>query len=359
MSELIQKNDDRATIRWKLLTGASALALTAYVSSAAIANAEDASQPQIWIELGGQLERMDAREEAYAPPFLYPLPDFVSLSPSGIQRPPLYGFAEEGKISFSPEGSDWILSAAIRFGRSNSNNDAHQSTPVRFLVGTVVHTAAVFKDFIDVKSHHDENHKILDFLVGKDVGFGMFGHKGSSVVNAGIRFAQFHASSTTNLNEIPDYYHQHQFPIKYPIHHHSYFATLDTARSFHGIGPTLAWNGSVPFAGDAESMQLAVDWGLNAAVLFGRQKTAAHHQTAEYYHYTKFLHYPPISVTHAGTSSNPHRSQSIVVPNIGGSAGTHPLFATIFSNRNSTTFRKSKCCAARKVRFMAATRPPA
>ena len=34
MSELIQKNDNRATIRWKLLTGASALALTAYVSSA-------------------------------------------------------------------------------------------------------------------------------------------------------------------------------------------------------------------------------------------------------------------------------------------------------------------------------------
>ena len=41
MSELIQKNDNRATIRWKLLTGASALALTAYVSSAAIAKAED------------------------------------------------------------------------------------------------------------------------------------------------------------------------------------------------------------------------------------------------------------------------------------------------------------------------------
>ncbi len=33
MSELINTHDNRATIRWKLLTGASALALTAYVSS--------------------------------------------------------------------------------------------------------------------------------------------------------------------------------------------------------------------------------------------------------------------------------------------------------------------------------------
>ena len=43
MSELIQKHDNRATIRWKLLTGASALALTAYVSSTAMAGAEDAT----------------------------------------------------------------------------------------------------------------------------------------------------------------------------------------------------------------------------------------------------------------------------------------------------------------------------
>ena len=56
MSELIQKHDNRATIRWKLLTGASALALTAYVSSTAMAGAED-SRPLIWIELGAQLNR--------------------------------------------------------------------------------------------------------------------------------------------------------------------------------------------------------------------------------------------------------------------------------------------------------------
>ena len=60
MSELIQKNDNRATIRWKLLTGASALALTAYVSSAGMAKAEDTDRPPIWIELGGRWSRCRA-----------------------------------------------------------------------------------------------------------------------------------------------------------------------------------------------------------------------------------------------------------------------------------------------------------
>ncbi len=60
MSELIQTHDNRATIRWKLLTGASALALTAYVSSASMAKAEDTDRPLIWIETGRQMDRWRA-----------------------------------------------------------------------------------------------------------------------------------------------------------------------------------------------------------------------------------------------------------------------------------------------------------
>ncbi len=65
MSELIQKNDNRATIRWKLLTGASALALTAYVSSTGVASAEDSDRPLIWIELGGQMEQVSGPIRAF------------------------------------------------------------------------------------------------------------------------------------------------------------------------------------------------------------------------------------------------------------------------------------------------------
>ena len=68
MSELINTNDNRATIRWKLLTGASALALTAYVSSGGVARAEDSSHPLLWLELGGQFDHLTGPAETWTPP---------------------------------------------------------------------------------------------------------------------------------------------------------------------------------------------------------------------------------------------------------------------------------------------------
>ena len=110
MSELIQKHDNRATIRWKLLTGVSALALTAYVSSTAIAGAEDASRPQIWIELGAQLNGSSGSQEAFAPDFSPSPPRPSIFSPSqGLEKPPAFGMDEFGQISFQPEDSNWSL----------------------------------------------------------------------------------------------------------------------------------------------------------------------------------------------------------------------------------------------------------
>ena len=52
MSELIAAHDNRAVIRWKFLTSASALALTVCFSTPGLA--ADVDRPQVWIELGGQ-----------------------------------------------------------------------------------------------------------------------------------------------------------------------------------------------------------------------------------------------------------------------------------------------------------------
>ena len=136
MSELIQKNDNRATIRWKLLTGASALALTAYVSSANVAKAEDTDRPTDLDRTGrtdgtatGLVEllsrRLSCRSRRQSAA--------VSLSASDLsvgiftdnQRPPRFAFGFEGKITFQPEDSDWIFSAGIRYGRSHANRHIH------------------------------------------------------------------------------------------------------------------------------------------------------------------------------------------------------------------------------------------
>src|SRR6185437_9239862 len=100
MSELIQANDNRATIRWKLLTGASALALTAYVSSAALARAEDSGQPQIWIELDGQLDRVGGQSEPFVPAFTIVGEQHGLMPVASLQSPPNYSMGETGSISF-------------------------------------------------------------------------------------------------------------------------------------------------------------------------------------------------------------------------------------------------------------------
>ena len=129
MSELIQHNDNRATIRWKLLTGVSALALTAYVSSANFAKAEDADRPIVWIDLGGQMEQMQGVTGSFTAPFMSVTPTPAPYRGNIFdQSAPRFSFGEDGKISFQPEDSDWIFSAGIRYGRSHSNRHAHHQT---------------------------------------------------------------------------------------------------------------------------------------------------------------------------------------------------------------------------------------
>ena len=66
--------------------------------------------------------------------------------------------------------------------------------------------------------------------------------------------------------------------------YHSFAGTFRADRSFSGVGPSLSWNSSVPFAGNSQDGELSLDWGVNAALLFGRQKTKTHHQTTARYH---------------------------------------------------------------------------
>ena len=96
MSELINIHDSRTTIRWKLLTSASALALTASVSSAICRKAEDADRPLIWIELGGQMENVSGQGEVFAPAFLA-----VNPNSSVLWRRDAVGGAEAARHSAS------------------------------------------------------------------------------------------------------------------------------------------------------------------------------------------------------------------------------------------------------------------
>jgi len=349
MSELIQKNDNRAAVRWKLLTGVSALALTGYVSSASLVHAEDSNRPQVWIELGGQLNRLDDGQEAFAPEFPNSPPRPSTFSPSQkFEYPTRLGLDEYGAISIQSEASDWIFSASVRYGRSGTSRHVHQQTNPKahkFHYSVTLYnpphvgtqswqpSAARFAD-TDVQKN-GETHAVLDFQAGKDVGLGFLGGKnGTSVINAGVRFAQFSSRSNVVIKSDPDWHFNYTYlpPSFLNLLHatnsklvigqpfHSNLASLQAERSFHGIGPSLSWNASAPIAGNVQDGELVADWGLNAALLFGRQRAKVHHQTTGRYH---GANYPLGSrvITYHPAPVDATRSRSVTVPNVGAFAG--------------------------------------
>jgi iron complex outermembrane recepter protein len=332
MSEFIDTRAERG-FRWQLLTTVSALALLASVSVRdSKAADQDTDRPTIWIELGGQLEHVSGQGENFPVGFLAANPDSPVLkpvSPLQAQNPPPFEFSEEGKVSFQPESSNWVFSIAANIGRSSNfkHVDHQTSGTYKKYIGTqaAVYTAA---DFADTQVHHRESHAILDFSVGKDVGLGMFGKEGSSVLSLSVRFAQFTSKATFDVRARPDLAVSYKYasfsgiPIKIPHpSFHTYHATGQATRSFHGIGPSLSWNGSAPFVGNPQSGEVTFDWGANAAILFGKQKTRAQHQESAHLKsgicggndcYVPVYQHPV-----AGHSS----FRSVTVPNVGGFAG--------------------------------------
>jgi iron complex outermembrane receptor protein len=350
MSELIQKNDNRATIRWKLLTSASALALTAAVTSASIARAEDADHPQIWIELGGQFEQQTEQGDVFSPSFAAG----TAFQPgvlARLERAPLFTSGPEAKLTFEPSGSDWVFSAAVQFGRANGRRSFEQNHHMSHVFHTTqrlghvhytAHGSAYLTHYIEQFTRtpqltqvaggqvaQRQTHAIVDFTAGKDVGLGMFGSGSTSSFNVGLRIAQFvsKASGAINTNDpkfITGYneFLKSRFPSyawrKAGSGKHLDHATFESQHEFHGIGPSVSWNASLPIAGEEPAGTLKVDWGVNAALLFGRQRALSNHHTSVYYRVVSATPVPHTQHTSAGGFN---RSRAVIVPNAGGFAG--------------------------------------
>jgi hypothetical protein len=167
---------------------------------------------------------------------------------------------------------------------------------------------------------------VLDFQAGKDVGLGIFGRNGSSTINAGVRFAQFSSRTDVELKARPWIgFHTTSIPIgsgnyfTFPgiKYWHTYGANLHKSASFRGIGPSLSWNSSANLAGSGSDGELTFDWGVNAALLFGRQKTQLDHAESGNLIHALFGTYSSLYKHEKAVT----RSRSVTVPNIGGFAG--------------------------------------
>src|SRR6185312_11660722 len=132
MSELIQ-NNRKTQARWQLLATASAIALLGYTGGAAA----QGDEPQLWIELGGQMTRLDVGQETFSPAFPQKRPAMFAPS-TDFEELPHQSVDETGKLSFRPSGSDWVFSAGVRYGRSVRKMDKNQQTFPKPVYGTLV-----------------------------------------------------------------------------------------------------------------------------------------------------------------------------------------------------------------------------
>jgi hypothetical protein len=307
MSELMNHCDNRAAIRWKLLASASVLALTAAISPSGIARAEDADNPPVWIELGGQYTVLDDSQQRYAPPFVSVLPA-VLPSPLPAQRLPDNSFNWNGKVSF--DMTDWIFSASVQYGRSASVGHVEKVLPPT-RNGTTGFNYANDAEYVQSNSVEHESRTILDFTAGRDIGIGALG--GEAELSGGVRVVQFGSDQKASITAFPSFQYQHS--------HNRFEGQMQAKRDFDGVGPSIAWDASTPIAGNVQKGEITFDWGANAAILFGRRKADIHHQTSQCF---GLYRYCAAVYTHPGEFK---RSRMATIPNLGGFAGLSIRYA--------------------------------
>ena len=336
MSELVNARNRAVGFRTCLLANVSSLALLGWagVAASALAASADEDHPTIWIELGGQFERADNAPQLFSPPF------FSKASPAdlavltGPQRPPPYSTGFDGKISFEPENSDWVFSGAARFGKSGTIKHLHHQTagrPSAYITLGGQYDRLPRAIYADTHSGYSESHTILDFQAGKDIGLGMFGAHGDSVISAGVRFAHFTADSHATFHALPIYnlgprrvVNPGELTIRTDFRA-SYSGNVHSSRNAHAVGPSLSWDASLPVTGNDSGMTLNVDWGINGAVLFGRQRARVHHQTSGHY-VNGLLSSVKYQRSYANPAFDRYRSRTVTIPNAGGFAGASLRF---------------------------------
>lgn len=300
MSELIDKTECWTTFQCRLLATVSATALLGIAVSSEAA-AADAGEPTVWVEIGGQFDQLRNQQEIW-------VPDFTSTphaSPlvggfQNLQKLPTTSVDASAELSFRPNDGDWIFSVSARFGKTQRRKEASKTDhilPVYY--GTT-------PSHYGIRVYSTESHGVIDFQVGKDVGIGLSG--ATSTVSLGLRFASLRSRSNVEIG------------TKFPFTFYGSATNQVTgviSRKFHGIGPSIGWNGSIPILGDIENGQLGVDIGANAAVLFGRQTTTqstdgAYRQRS--YDWSNFVYVSHTQSVH----SESVRRRNATVPNLGG-----------------------------------------
>jgi hypothetical protein len=325
MNELYNTTNATTRIRKTLLATASAVVLAAHGEGA---QGSDTDRPTVWIEGGSQFETIIGESDPFVPRLDAYTRALGFTSLTALEKPLGRTYGGEGSISFQPNGSDWVFTASARYGRVQTTRRSLDQKDVAGpqmlkgggYLGPILPFTPSYKAYGIGYSRNSEAHAIADFQVGKDIGIGLLGRGTDSIISFGIRYAQMSAASKGHSYGVPDISFAQTtstiFGLKYGVrtHFQRSFAFVERTDSLHALGPSLSLKNSTGLLGTVDGGQLALDWGVNAALLFGRQKAKiSHHSTVKRTGDAYIVNvYQPVTQS---------RSRMVTVPNIGGFAG--------------------------------------
>ncbi|WP_136657864.1 Lpg1974 family pore-forming outer membrane protein [Nitratireductor sp. XY-223] len=217
------KRRTRRAFRVVLLSTVSAVALVALVEGDTVAQERISSW---WLEFGGMYDFWDASDANQY--FILP----------GNTVKPGDGFHISGEVGAYIGDTPWYATLGGKWGKSQDETASFYSGA--FTTGGSVESS--------------EEHAVVDFQVGRDVGLGILGlPEGALKANAGVRYTYFKGSESG-------------------IGTYSGFGTgpIGNTRKFSGLGPRIGIEGSVPL----QDSKFAVDFSAGGAILFGKQKTS-------------------------------------------------------------------------------------
>ena len=294
------------------------------------------------LELGGQVQRHEASNEEMMPAFTDAFPAPLDIFDDAQEQNLDWGDGRDVKATWRPGGGAWSLAAGIRYGKTNGSanlSEEWSTDPVCGMAGYYAFFCDAYADHpkygllvgVTHRNHAQgivfdrEEHQLVDFMVGRDIGLGQSLQSHGSI---GIRHARLNSFTVADFRGSPDWnIEEGFFYYSTPNTHTVYDGRLTANRKFEGVGPVASWDAFYPLLGSEETGHLTLDWSLSGGVLFGeREVTITGTDRARFYSLGRLqvieLAQTPLPVTTTiGEPVEIHRSESATAAVVGGSLG--------------------------------------
>ncbi|HEX5775355.1 MAG TPA: TonB-dependent receptor, partial [Caulobacteraceae bacterium] len=238
------------------------------------------------VELGGQVQRHEANNTFMEPSFNGEFEGPLNLFDEAQDADLDWGDGREVKVTWRPGSGPWSASAGLRYGKTNGSATPQAQVETKSAcvynapdVCQYLLTNPKYANYVyfSLTNHADasifdrEEHQLIDFAVGYDIGIGGLNR---STVSAGMRRARLESTTNGNMRGTPDWVLEDGFVVPgAPVTHTVYDAWATADREFEGWGPVVSWDAAYPLVSFEAGGRFDIDWSISGGMLFGERDT--------------------------------------------------------------------------------------